>query len=108
MAIVTASLGISVGCYLFGTLYAPRANDFREELKVPLRDEEVRAQHTSSFGNVSSNLGNAGNAGLLRNPMQGFERLRLVCRWPRKTAVAWEALMTAELRSRFNVYNHVM
>ena len=42
MAIVTSLLGISVACYLFGTLYAPRANDFREELKVPLRDEEVR------------------------------------------------------------------
>lgn len=41
MTIVTALLGISVVCYLFGTLYSPRAPDYREELKARLVDEEV-------------------------------------------------------------------
>jgi hypothetical protein len=32
MAIIVATLGISISCYLFGALYAPRAVDYREEL----------------------------------------------------------------------------
>lgn len=32
MTVITAMLAISVLCYLFGTLYSPRAQDFREEL----------------------------------------------------------------------------
>ena len=41
MTIVTALLGFSVLCYLFGTLYGPRAPDYREELKARPLDEEV-------------------------------------------------------------------
>lgn len=42
MAIVVATLGITIACYLFGVLYAPRATDYREERQPPKTVDEVQ------------------------------------------------------------------
>lgn len=41
MAIIVATLGISIACYLFGVLYSPRAIDYREERQPPKTTDEV-------------------------------------------------------------------
>ncbi len=41
MAIIVATLGISISCYLFGALYSPRAVDYREERTSEGSKDEV-------------------------------------------------------------------
>ncbi|CAL8460810.1 g341 [Coccomyxa elongata] len=49
MAIIVATLGISIASYLFGVLYSPRAIDYREERQPPkTTDEEAREQGEST------------------------------------------------------------
>lgn len=51
MSIIVATLGISILCYLFGTLYGPKATDYRDERQASKASDEVSA--SSEFSRLA-------------------------------------------------------